>query len=105
MPRQAARRQREPFRILIASDPKRPVRAIVIPRALPRVALVATIVLVLYAGFETATSLRLGGHVDRLQGRVTDMVHAAESVAQHPLGESMAGAALAADARVRVHKP
>jgi uncharacterized protein YcbK (DUF882 family) len=104
MRRAVARRPREPLRILIAGDPKRPVRAIVVPSSVPRVAIAIVAVLLVVAAGATLTSLWLGRSVGRLEGKVAEMVHAAESVAQHPLGHA-AAVGSGAEARLGLHKP
>jgi uncharacterized protein YcbK (DUF882 family) len=83
--KELSRRQRAPWRVIIASDPDRPVRTFVLPRALPRI--IAGLVggLVLFALGSSFTSVRLGATVGELRGRVGKMVRAAEEVARHPL--------------------
>lgn len=83
--KELARPRREPLRIIIAADPKRPVRTVVLPRLLPLVVVGVAAALILVALGLSFTSWRLGSSVGRLQGRVAQMVHAAEDVAQHPL--------------------
>src|SRR5262245_52996012 len=80
-----ARHRREPLRILIASDPQRPVRAIVVPRLVPTLAALAVVALALVAGGLMFTSVRLGASADSLRGRLASMVAAAETVPRHPL--------------------
>lgn len=91
--RRPERPKRPPLRILIASDPQRPVRTVVIPRLLPWTVGITGAVLLLLAAGSSLSSLRLGRSVDRLQGRMAAMVNAAETVARHPLGGAVSGAA------------
>jgi uncharacterized protein YcbK (DUF882 family) len=80
------------LRIVIASDPHRPLRTISLPRALPAVVsliaaglLVATVVLAL-------GSWRKRAALAALEGRVRDMVSAADSVALGPASDDGARA-------------
>jgi uncharacterized protein YcbK (DUF882 family) len=79
------RRRRAPLRVIIASDPERPVRTLVIPRVLPKLLLGAGAVLLLFSLGSSLTSLRLGALVGDLRLRVGSMVQAAEEVARTPL--------------------
>lgn len=78
-------RRRAPLRVIIASDPERPVRTFVIPRALPRLVLGLAAGLLLFAVGSSATSVRLGAVVGDLEGRVGGMLRAAQDVARNPL--------------------
>jgi uncharacterized protein YcbK (DUF882 family) len=82
--KELSRRRRAPLRVIIASDPERPVRTLVIPRLLPRILVGAGTVLLLFALGSSLTSLHLGGLVGDLQVRMGSMVQAAEEVARHP---------------------
>ncbi|HVZ73395.1 MAG TPA: DUF882 domain-containing protein [Polyangia bacterium] len=80
----AAAPRRAPLRIVIASDASRPIRTLTLPRGLPRaVAIVAGLLIVTTAAL-LAGSWRLNGSVNKLEGRVHEMVVAAETVAMHP---------------------
>jgi uncharacterized protein YcbK (DUF882 family) len=83
--KELTRRRRGPLRVIIASDPERPVRTFVLPRALPTIAVSVAACLVLFALGSSLTSLRLGAAVGDLQGRVGSMIRSAEEVARHPL--------------------
>jgi uncharacterized protein YcbK (DUF882 family) len=83
--KERGRRRRAPLRIIIATDPDRPVRTLVLPRMLPRVLLGAVLVVVLFALGTSFTSLRLGAALGDLRLRVGSMVQAAEEVARHPM--------------------
>jgi uncharacterized protein YcbK (DUF882 family) len=90
--KELGRRRRAPLRVIIASDPDRPVRTLVIPRALPRIAAGVATGVLLFALASSVTSLRLGALVGDLQGRVGSMVRAAEEVARHPLPHAQSSA-------------
>jgi uncharacterized protein YcbK (DUF882 family) len=83
--KELGRRRRAPLRIIIASDPERPVRTLVIPRALPRIVAGLALGLLLFAVGSSATSLRLGAAVGELEGRVGGMIRAAQEIAIRPL--------------------
>jgi len=95
------RRRRAPLRLIIASDPERPVRTLVIPRALPRLMIGAGAGLLLFALGSSLTSLRLGALVGDLRLRVGNMVQAAEEVARHPLPQELPAVPLAAPVVVK----
>ncbi len=85
--KELAEKPRGPLRIVIAGDPERPVRAIVMPRRLPAVvAAMAGALLVVAAGLGW-TSWRMNASVHRLQGRVDAMTKVADEMARHPLPE------------------
>jgi hypothetical protein len=90
--KELTRRRRAPWRVIIASDPERPVHTLVLPRALPKIVLGVATCLVLLAAGSSLTSLRLESAVGDLQGRVGSMVHAAEELARHPLPHGMSQA-------------
>src|SRR3954451_10646540 len=92
--KELGRRRRAPLRVIIASDPDRPVRTLVIPRALPKIIAGVGTGVLLFALASSVTSLRLGGMVGDLQGRVGSMVRAAEEVARHPLPHASASASV-----------
>jgi uncharacterized protein YcbK (DUF882 family) len=80
------------LRIMIASDPQRPIRTLTLPRALP------TLVTLAGAGLLVATILLLCGSwrmstsMGGLERRVRSMMQAADTVALHPLREGEAHA-------------
>ncbi len=83
--KEAAAPRRERLRIVIAGDASRPLRTITLPRGLPRaVSIVAALLVVTSAGL-LAGSWRLNGSVNRLEGRVHEMVLAADTAAMHPV--------------------
>lgn len=98
----ARARPRERLRIVIAGDPRRPLRSIAIPSRLPVVALGGALALVLIAlGLAVAWYL-LRGSVGRLETRVSAMAEAADQLARHPLPDP---AVTALDEGVRVDVP
>jgi uncharacterized protein YcbK (DUF882 family) len=82
--REAAAPRRERLRIVIASDANRPLKTITLPRGLPRALAIGTVALVVVTAALLAGSWRLNGSVNRLEGRVHEMVLAAETTALHP---------------------
>jgi len=99
--KELGRRKRAPLRIIIASDPERPVRTLVIPRALPKIAAGIATGVVLFALVSSVTSLRLGALVGDLQVKVGSMVRAAEEVARHPVPAASASVPMALPGAVR----
>jgi uncharacterized protein YcbK (DUF882 family) len=100
------RRRASRLRIVIASDPDRPVRTFTLPRALPKVALVAGAILIGATLILACGSWKLNGTLGLLEGRMRAMVQAADSVAlASPDGAAAGGgvtnarSALAAPAR------
>ena len=83
--REFARQRREPLRIVIAGDPRRPIRTIVIPGRLPVVALGALTAVVLIALGLGVVSWWLRGAVSRLSTRMSAMTEAADELARYPL--------------------
>jgi uncharacterized protein YcbK (DUF882 family) len=99
--KELGRRRRAPLRIIIATDPERPVRTLVIPRALPRIVAGVVTGVVLFALVSGVTSFRLGGVVGELQGKLGNMVHAAEEVARHPMPAASASTSMPAPGAMR----
>lgn len=101
--KEITRRRRAPLRLIIASDPERPVRTLVIPRVLPKVLVGVGAVLLLFSLGSSLTSLRLGALVGDLRLRVGSMVQAAEEVARHPtpVVASVAPVSLAVPAAIK----
>jgi uncharacterized protein YcbK (DUF882 family) len=79
------RQKREPLRIVITSDPRRPIRTIVIPARLPFVAVGAAMVVVLLAVGLAFAAWSLRGAVGRLSLRMSAMTDAADELARYPL--------------------
>jgi uncharacterized protein YcbK (DUF882 family) len=96
---QAVRPRRERLRIVIASDPERPIRTLTLPRALPTVATLVASALVLATVLLICGSWHMSGSVHSLEHRVRAMVQAADSVALHPLPDEAGRAAEPASVR------
>jgi uncharacterized protein YcbK (DUF882 family) len=93
------------WRIMVASDPSRPVRTFTLPRLLPTLLSLFTIGLVAATVILAFGSWKLSGSLGALQHRVRAMVQAADSVALAPGGDMRAGGAggdLVATASARV---
>src|SRR5215831_5917257 len=93
------------WRIMVASDPSRPVRTFTLPRLLPTLLSLFTISLVAATVILAFGSWKLSGSLGALQHRVRAMVQAADSVALAPGADARAGqtnAELAAAASTRV---
>lgn len=88
--------RRAPLRIMIATDPDRPVRTLSLPRALPRALAIGTAVLVVATVILACGSWKLNGALGALERRVHAMVQAADSVALAPAGTPASGGALPA---------
>jgi uncharacterized protein YcbK (DUF882 family) len=94
------------WRIMVASDPSRPVRTFTLPRLLPTLLSLFTIALVAATVILAFGSWKLSGSLGALQRRVRAMVQAADSVALAPGGANAragsAGGELAAAASAKV---
>jgi uncharacterized protein YcbK (DUF882 family) len=77
--------QRKPkkarWRVMVASDPTRPVRTFTLPRLLPTVLSTFTVALIAATVILACGSWKLSGSLGRLERRVRAMVQAADSVA------------------------
>jgi uncharacterized protein YcbK (DUF882 family) len=83
--REVTRQRREPLRIVIAGDPRRPIRTIVIPARLPVVALAVVGIVVLVTLGLAVVSWSLRDSVSRLSNRMSEMTEAADELARYPL--------------------
>jgi uncharacterized protein YcbK (DUF882 family) len=83
--KELARPRRAPLRLIIASDPRRPLRTFVLPRTLPLVLAIAGVSLVIIAAGSTMTSWVRGTAVDDLEGKLGKMLRVADDVARHPV--------------------
>ena len=83
--READAPRRERLRIVIAGDASRPIRTLTLPRGLPRIALLVALALVATTCALIAGSWHMNGSLRRLDDRVQAMVHAADTVALHPV--------------------
>ena len=81
------------LRIMIACDPERPIRTLVLPRALPTLITLAGAGLLLATVVLLCGSWRMSETLGGLERRVRSMMQAADTVAQHPLHGAEAQAA------------
>jgi uncharacterized protein YcbK (DUF882 family) len=95
--RELARPRRERLRIVIAGDPRRPLKTISFSARLPTVVAATVAVLFLAALGLGLASWQLRGWVDRLQHRVLAMTDAADEIAKHPLPSAALAAAVPFD--------
>jgi uncharacterized protein YcbK (DUF882 family) len=72
------------WRVMVASDPSRPVRTFTLPRLLPTVLSLFTVALIAATVLLARGSWKLSGSVGALEHRVHAMVQAADSVALTP---------------------
>jgi uncharacterized protein YcbK (DUF882 family) len=79
------RPRREPWRIVIAGDPRRPVRTIAIPAGLPGLLLAALALLVTVALVLAIIAFVMRHSLGQLETQVSAMSEAAEQFARHPL--------------------
>jgi uncharacterized protein YcbK (DUF882 family) len=102
------RPRRERLRIMIASDPQRPIRTLVLPRALPTIISALGAALVLTTIILICGSWKMSDAMNGLERRVRAMVQAADSVALHPVPADLDEASSAsgpAGARPSLHGP
>jgi uncharacterized protein YcbK (DUF882 family) len=93
------------WRVMVATDPSRPIRTFTLPRLLPATLTLTAIALVTATIILACGSWKLSGSLGALQHRVRAMVQAADSVALAPGGGARAGNAgdqLVATASARV---
>ncbi len=88
--KEQARSRRAPLRIMIATDPNRPIRTISLPRRLPLVVSVVVGTLALATVVLACGSWKLNGALGRLERRMFAMARAADSVALGSEGGSNA---------------
>src|SRR5512140_2939533 len=100
--KELARKRRAPIRIILATDPSRPVRTLTIPRFVPAAVLVASGLLVLASAGLSFSTWSLSSSVGRLKNRVMAMMQLADDLALHPQGVAQAGT-LGADDAATVH--
>ena len=79
------------WRVMVASDPSRPVRTFTLPRLLPTMMSLFAIALVAATVILAFGSWKLSGSLGALQHRVRAMVQAADSVALAPGGNYVGG--------------
>jgi uncharacterized protein YcbK (DUF882 family) len=100
--KEAQRPRRERLRIMIATDPHRPIRTLVLPRVLPTVITLAGLALVVTTVLLICGSWQMKGTLAGLEHRVRAMVQAADTVALHPVRGGEGPAEGAATLAVRV---
>jgi uncharacterized protein YcbK (DUF882 family) len=101
-----ARKRREPIRIIIAIDPKRPVLTLTIPRVLPAALLAIVGMLVLVAIVLSFSTWSMSGTIHGLKNRVVAMMQLADGVAMDTKASAQSGApGEGGGASVRIHKP
>jgi uncharacterized protein YcbK (DUF882 family) len=88
-------RREHRLRIMIACDPQRPIRTLVLPRAVPTVITLAGASLLVATVLLVCGSWRMSETLGGLEGRVHSMMQVADAVALHPLGEGARGSAQA----------
>jgi len=80
------------LRIMIAADPERPIRTLVLPRALPLLISLIGAALLLATVILLCGSVRMSETLGGLERRVRSMMQVADTVAMHPLREGEARA-------------
>jgi uncharacterized protein YcbK (DUF882 family) len=88
--------RRERLRIVIASDPHRPIRTLVLPRAIPTIITLTAITLLLTTVVLICGSWHMSDSLQGLERRVRAMVQAADTVALHPMPADSDAAPLSA---------
>ena len=81
------------LRIMIACDPERPIRTLVLPRTLPMLISLIGAALLLATVILLCGSVRMSETLGGLERRVRSMMQVADTVAMHPLREGEAHAA------------
>jgi uncharacterized protein YcbK (DUF882 family) len=99
-----ARKRREPIRIIITTDPTRPVRTLTLPRFLPVALLAGLAVLVTVAIVLSFSTWTMSGTIVGLKNRVMAMMQLADSVALPAPGIVQAGM-FDKGAPLHLHKP
>jgi len=101
-----ARKRREPIRIIIAIDPKRPVLTLSIPRFLPATLLAVVGLLLFVAIVLSFSTWSMNGTIHGLKNRVMAMMQLADGVAMDTKASVQAGVTgEGGGAAVRIHKP
>jgi uncharacterized protein YcbK (DUF882 family) len=103
--KELARKRRAPIRIILATDPSRPVRTLTIPRFVPAAVLIASGLLVLASAGLSFSTWSLSSSVGRLKNRVMAMMQLADDLALHPQGVAQAGTLESGNAGVHPRKP
>ena len=103
--KELARKRREPIRIIIASDPSRPVRTVTIPRFLPTAVLATAAALLIASVGLSFSTWSLSSSVSRLKRRAVAMMQLADGMALHPQGIAVAGTYRQSGAALQTRKP
>jgi uncharacterized protein YcbK (DUF882 family) len=85
------RKRRAPIRIIVATDPTRPVRTLTIPRFLPAALVSASTILLLTAVALSFSTWSMRGRIIGLKNRVVAMMQLTDNVAIPPEGVAHAG--------------
>src|SRR5512138_353824 len=85
-----AQKRRDPIRIIIATDPTRPVRTLTIPRFVPVALLSASALLILIAIGLSFSTWSMSGKLAGLKNRVVAMMQLADDMAISPEGVAQA---------------
>ena len=100
------RKRREPIRIIIVTNPSRPVRTVTIPRLLPAALLAALSTLLVVAVVMSFSTWSMNGTIHGLKVRVLAMMQLADGVAMGPQGIAQAGMfGAGSEPTVHVHNP
>ena len=100
-----ARKRLHPIRIIVATDPTRPVRTLTIPRFVPAVLLAVSTLLVLMSVGLSFSTWTMSGKLTGLKHRVVAMMKLADDMAIAPEGVAQADVLRPSASAVRVHKP
>src|SRR5215831_9965273 len=104
--KELVRPRKERLRIIIASDPHRPVRTFTLPRALPTIISLVGGTLLLTTIVLICGSWKMRDALHGLDRRVRAMVQAADTAALNPVPSDMEGTAAASGRMaVGVHPP
>jgi uncharacterized protein YcbK (DUF882 family) len=85
-----AQKRRDPIRIIITTDPTRPVRTLTIPRFLPVAFLAASALLVIISAGLSFSTWTMSGTITGLKNRVMAMMQLADDMAISPEGVAQA---------------
>jgi len=101
-----SRKRREPIRIIVTTDPTRPVRTLTIPRFVPAAFIGMLVTLLLIAMVLTFSTWTMSGTISLLKHRVMAMMQLADGVAMSPEGIAQASMFSGRnDASVHLRKP
>src|ERR1051325_5513897 len=83
---QQRKTQKARWRVMVATDPSRPIRTFTLPRLVPAMLTLTAVAFVAATIILACGSWKLSGSLGRLEHRVRAMVQAADSVALAPGG-------------------